>query len=251
MKKPAPQAASIAPDEVAHFARLAADWWNADGEMGILHRMNPVRLGYIRDQICSHFKIKTDSVTPLYDLNILDIGCGGGILTEPLARMGANVTGIDATEEAIGVAATHAEASDLSIDYHCSSAEEFAKQGQLYDVITLMEIVEHVADLPSLLTSAAKMLKPDGLLFISTVNRTASSFMKAIVAAEYLLHWVPRGTHSWRKFVRPSELAEQLGSDNITMHDITGITYDVLSRGFCLSPAKVGNTYITTAIKQK
>lgn len=248
--KTAPSAPSIAADEVAQFSRLAECWWDPEGEMGILHRMNPARLGYIRDQISANMRKDAASSAPLQGINLLDIGCGGGLLTEPLCRMGATVTGLDASPEGIKAATAHAAQGGLTIEYKTSSAEEFCESGRTFDVITALEIVEHTANLPSLLAAASRLLKPKGLLFLSTVNRTPSSFLKAIVAAEYILGWVPKGTHHWRKFVRPSELADMLERHNINVMDISGVIYKPITRNFALAPTRVGNTYILTAQKQ-
>jgi 2-polyprenyl-6-hydroxyphenyl methylase/3-demethylubiquinone-9 3-methyltransferase len=240
-----PVAASIDRKEVAQFSSHAEDWWNPKGALRPLHKLNPARLQYIRDQCLTHFGRDT-----LKGLSVLDIGCGGGLLCEPLARLGASVTGLDASAEAIKAARVHAARSKLNISYVDGSAEEQAKAGkQKYDVITLLEIVEHVADIGSLLRAAAKLLKPNGLLILSTVNRTPKSFLFGIVAAEYVLRWVPRGTHDWRKFLKPSELAAHLRDAGMGIADITGMDYDPFNDIFRLRPGEVAVNYLMSATR--
>lgn len=246
---PRNHAASIASDEINRFSEHAEDWWNPDGAFKPLHRLNPLRVGYVRDQACAHFGRKADSRHSLKDLRILDVGCGGGLLTEPLARLGGDVTGIDASAETIAVARRHAKAMHLAIDYRISSVEELAKKKDRYDLITALEIIEHVADVDSFMVALAKLLKPGGLLVMSTLNRTPKSFLLGIVAAEYVLGWIPRGTHDWKKFIRPSELVEQLEENNLKPTDLTGMIFNPLRGEFVLSKNDLDVNYLVTAIK--
>lgn len=239
-----PQSASVDKAEIAQFSAHAGDWWNPEGALRPLHKLNPARLEYIRDQAQAHFKRGS-----LKGLSVLDIGCGGGLLCEPLARLGASVTGLDASPEAINVAAMHARQSRLKINYVCGSAEDFARGKHRFDVITALEILEHVANIDSFLKSAARLLKPGGILILSTVNRNAKSFLLGIVAAEYILRWVPRGTHDWRKFIRPSELAAHLHKVDMEVADIIGMQYDALNDSFYLQRGTASVNYLMSAVK--
>lgn len=240
-------APSVADEEIAQFSRHAEDWWNPDGVFRPLHRLNPVRLEYIRDQACAHFKRPIDKRYSLKGLRVLDVGCGGGILSEPLARMGADVTGLDASLESITVAKQHAKDSGVKIDYRCDNIEELARGKMRYDLITALEIVEHVADLDAFIKPLTGLLKPDGLLIMSTLNRTPKSFLLGIVAAEYILNWVPRGTHSWKKFLRPSELAHRLEKCDMRVTDLTGLIFNPLRGAFELSARDLDVNYLLTA----
>ncbi len=240
---------SIDRAEIAHFSSLAGDWWNPAGVMQPLHKLNPARLEYIRDAVCGHFKRRVGAADALKGLSILDIGCGGGVLCEPLVRLGGDVTGLDASAEGIKAARAHAALSGLDIDYVCDSAENMAQGKQKFDVITVLEILEHVADIDVLLGAAARLLKPNGIMILSTLNRTPKSFLLGIVAAEYILKWVPRGTHDWRKFIRPSELAAHLGKAGLHAGDITGVIYDPLNDNFVLKRGEVGVNYLMYAVK--
>jgi 2-polyprenyl-6-hydroxyphenyl methylase/3-demethylubiquinone-9 3-methyltransferase len=237
-------------DDVARFSQQAAEWWNPEGPFRPLHRLNPVRLGYIRDRIMAHYAVQAEGRQPLQGLTLLDIGCGGGLVTEPLARLGAKVTGLDASETTIGVAASHATTMGLTIDYRCSSVEALAATKPLaqYDVIIALEIIEHVADPGLFLQSIARLLKPGGLLIMSTLNRTPKSFLLGIVAAEYLLGWVPRGTHQWRQFIRPSELAARLESCGLKVTDLSGLTFNPLTDSFELKARDLGVNYLLVAV---
>ena len=241
---PRRSAASIASDEIAQFSRHAEDWWNPDGVFRPLHRLNPVRLAYIRDQACQHFGCDPQARYSLKGLKILDVGCGGGLLAEPLARMGGLVTGLDASAESITVARAHAKAAKLAIDYRAGSVEE--AKGK-FDLITALEIIEHVADLDSFIASLTKLLNPNGLLIMSTLNRTAKSFILGIVAAEYILGWVPKGTHQWRKFLRPSELVRRLEQSGIRATDLTGMIFNPLRGEFELSAGDLAVNYMLSA----
>jgi 2-polyprenyl-6-hydroxyphenyl methylase / 3-demethylubiquinone-9 3-methyltransferase len=219
---------TVDPDEVARFSAMAAEWWDPDGKFRPLHRFNPVRLGYLRDQLCRQFERDPKQLRPLEGLTILDVGCGGGLISEPLARMGATVTGIDASDRNIGTALAHAAESGLIIEYQAIPVEELASKDRLFDAVIALEIVEHVADLSLFVKSCTALTRPGGLLLFATLNRTPKSWLFAIVGAEYVLRWLPRGTHSWDKFVRPSELAGALEKGGASVQDITGVTYDPL-----------------------
>lgn len=238
---------TIAAEDVARFSRDAEDWWNPHGKFGPLHRLNPVRLEYIRDRVCAHFDRNPGSFRPLQGLKILDVGCGGGLLAEPLARMGGLVTGLDASAATIAVARKHAQAAGLSIDYRVGGTESMKKSKTRYDLIAALEIAEHVADLDSFIESLAALLKPDGLLILSTLNRTSKSFLLGIVAAEYILGWVPRGTHQWQKFIRPSELVQRLEKVGIRTTDLTGLVFNPLRGEFQLSSRDLDVNYLLTA----
>ena len=224
---------SVDPDEISRFGALADRWWAADGEFVALHKLNPVRLGFLRDPALSHFTDKAlnkpDSLKPLAGLRVLDLGCGGGLLSEPLHRMGADLVSIDASEDGIRAAKEHAAANGLEMDYRCTTAEELAAAGEQFDIVVAMEIIEHVADVNVFMDTCAALVKPGGLFFASTLNRTPKSYALAIVGAEYLLRWVPRGTHDWRKFVRPSELARGLRRNGLMTDKVTGVTLDIAS----------------------
>ena len=217
-------------EEVARFSALAERWWDPDGPMRPLHRLNPVRLAFIKDQICAHFHndgARRDPKDPraLDGLAILDIGCGAGLVSEPLARMVASVTGIDPSAENIAVARHHAAESGLAIDYRDTTAEALAAGGATYDVVLILEVVEHVASVPLFVESAAKLVRPGGLLIASTINRTLKAFALAIVGAEYVLRWLPRGTHTYDRLVTPSELAAAFRTAGLTRRDETGVVY--------------------------
>ncbi|HLT76983.1 MAG TPA: bifunctional 2-polyprenyl-6-hydroxyphenol methylase/3-demethylubiquinol 3-O-methyltransferase UbiG [Ferrovibrio sp.] len=223
------QAASIDPAEIARFSAMAAEWWNPQGKFRPLHRFNPVRLGFIRDRIAAHFGRDPAGPEPLAGLRLLDIGCGGGLVAEPMARLGARVVGADASERNIGVARLHAAESGVEVDYRCTSAEDLAAAGETFDVVLTLEVVEHVADLEGFLRCCGQMVKPGGLLIAATLNRTLKAYALAIVGAEYLLRWLPPGTHEWKKFVRPHELAAGLRHAGLTVSEITGVSYDPLA----------------------
>jgi 2-polyprenyl-6-hydroxyphenyl methylase/3-demethylubiquinone-9 3-methyltransferase len=218
-------AASLDPDEVARFSAMARDWWDPAGPLAPLHRLNPTRLAWIRDRIADHFGRDTKSDHPLESLKILDIGCGGGLVTDPLARLGATVTGIDPAAENIAVARHHAAAEGLPIDYRAETAEALAARGETFDVVLILEVVEHVADVPAFVKTAGVLVKPGGLLLASTINRTLKAWALAIVGAEYVLRWLPRGTHSYDKLVTPNELASALVAAGLDVTAETGVMY--------------------------
>jgi 2-polyprenyl-6-hydroxyphenyl methylase/3-demethylubiquinone-9 3-methyltransferase len=222
-------------DEVERFARHAADWWNPRGPMAALHRLNPVRLAYIRDQAAERFGRDPTKLDCLKGLRMLDIGCGGGILSEPLARLGAAVVGVDPAEENIAAARAHAEDGGLAVDYRAATAEELAEAGETFDVVLAMEVVEHVADVASFVSSCASMVKPGGLMIAATLNRTLKSFALAIVGAEYVLRWLPRGTHQWDKFVTPRELETAAENAGLRVIGERGVIYNPFADRWQLS----------------
>jgi len=230
-----PAGGTIDPEELARFSALAAEWWNPAGKFKPLHRLNPVRLAYIRDHLCDRFDRDPRSLRSLEGLKILDIGCGGGLVAEPLCRMGADVTGIDASNKNIATASVHAKEGGLAIDYRATTAEELAAMGAESDAVIALEVVEHVAQVPLFLSSCAALIEPGGALIMSTLNRTAKSFLLAIVGAEYFLRWLPRGTHQWGKFIRPSELTEGVEATGLSVANLTGATYNPLSDDWRLS----------------
>jgi 2-polyprenyl-6-hydroxyphenyl methylase/3-demethylubiquinone-9 3-methyltransferase len=217
---------SVDPDEVERFARLAADWWNPRGSMKALHRLNPVRLRYIRERIAERFGSDPQALDGLRGLKLADIGCGAGLLSEPLARLGAEVLGIDAAATGIEVAKLHAARTGVTLAYRCTTAEDLVAAQERFDVVLAMEIIEHVVDPDAFLASCAELVNPGGLLILSTLNRTMKAYAMAIVGAEYILGWLPRGTHQWEKFVRPSEIEAAAMGRGFEVLDRQGVSYD-------------------------
>ncbi|MBV9531318.1 MAG: bifunctional 2-polyprenyl-6-hydroxyphenol methylase/3-demethylubiquinol 3-O-methyltransferase UbiG [Bradyrhizobium sp.] len=236
---------TVDPAEVAKFSRLSQQWWDPKGKMAPLHKINPLRLAYIRDAACRKFGRDAKSLNCLSDLRILDIGCGAGLLCEPLTRIGAHVTGVDPSPSNIAAAKLHAERGRLSIDYRCTTVEEMDER-ERFDVVLALEVVEHVTDVGLFLKRCAAMLKPGGLMVISTINRTIKSFALAIVGAEYILRWLPRGTHQWQKFVSPDELTKHLLEQQLMVTEETGVVYNPLADTFSLS-ADVDVNYMVVA----
>ena len=235
---------SVDQSEIQQFSKDSSHWWNENGPFKPLHRLNPVRLSYIKSQICDHFERDFKALDALSGLNILDVGCGGGLVCEPLARLGGNVSGADADTNAIEVAKTHAKNSGLSISYLNKAAEEI---DQKFDVVLALEIIEHVREPQEFVTSVAKLVKPGGLVVFSTLNRNPKSFLLGIVAAEYILRWVPKGTHSWQKFIKPSELVRYARHSGLDASDITGLIYNPLKDEFALSKSDLDVNYLLTA----
>lgn len=244
---------TIDPEEVARFGAIADEWWDSTGKFAPLHKLNPVRIGYIRDQILRHYGALAgpygQSATPLKNLSLIDIGTGGGLIAEPMARLGATVTGIDASPLNIHVAQHHAAAAGLTIDYRATTAEDLAATGATYDVVLALEIIEHVADLHLFYDAIAALVKPGGLLILSTLNRTAKSYAMSIIGAEYILRWLPRGTHTWSKFLRPSEMAHSLTSRGFTVTDTNGIHFSPRDWNFSLNSKDLSVNYLMTAIR--
>lgn len=243
-----PAAPSVDPGEVARFKAIAERWWDPEGSFRPLHQLNPVRIAYVRDQVAGRLGREPDAPRPLAGLKLLDIGCGGGLIAEPMTRLGASVTGIDVVERNIEVARLHAAQSGLGIDYRHEPAEALAARGERFDVVLALEVVEHVADLPAFLATCAALLQPGGALFVATLNRTPQSFAFGIVAAEYVLGLLPRGTHRWSKFVRPSELVRELGRAGIRVERLDGVSYDPLRGRFALS-RKLAVNYMAYGVK--
>jgi 2-polyprenyl-6-hydroxyphenyl methylase/3-demethylubiquinone-9 3-methyltransferase len=227
--KPARAASTVDEAEVARFARLADTWWDPRGKMAVLHKFNPVRLGYIKDAACRQFKRDPKGLDSLKGLRMLDIGCGGGILSEPLARLGAEMVGADPAEANIEAARLHAAQAGIAVDYRCTTAEALADAGERFDIVLAMEVVEHVADVNLFVARCAEMVKPGGLMIAATLNRTLKSFALAIVGAEYVLGWLPRGTHQWDKFVTPNELEIALERAGLRALDEQGVIYNLIA----------------------
>lgn len=221
-------AASLDPSEVEKFSKMAAEWWNPKGKFGVLHVFNPVRLAHIKEQVCARFARDPFARRPFEGLRFLDIGCGGGLLTEPMARLGATIVGVDPSEKNIKTASVHAAEQGLDIAYRAATAEALAAEGQLFDVILNMEVIEHVADPAAFVATCASMLKLGGVMFVATLNRTLKSFGLAIIGAEYVLGWLPKGTHQWEKFITPAELKGWLTANGLACMDESGVTYSPL-----------------------
>lgn len=217
------------PAELDKFRAMATEWWDPTGKFKPLHRFNPVRLEYIRDRACAHFDRDPRDIQPLKGLRLLDVGCGGGLLCEPMARLGATVTGADALDQNIEIARLHAAETGLEIDYRATTAEDILAGGETFDIVLNMEVVEHVADPQAFLSDCGALVSPGGLVFSATLNRTAKAFALAIVGGEYIMRWLPRGTHDWRKFVKPSELVAGLEAGGIEMLDLTGVVFNPLT----------------------
>jgi 2-polyprenyl-6-hydroxyphenyl methylase/3-demethylubiquinone-9 3-methyltransferase len=225
---------TVDPAEVAKFSKLSNDWWDPNGRMAPLHKINPLRLGYIRDAACRKFGRNGKSLNCLEGLRILDIGCGAGLLCEPLTRLGAQLTGVDPSASNIAAAWLHADKGELSIDYRCSTVEQLDGR-ERFDIVLAMEVVEHVSDVGLFVNRCAAMLEPGGMMVISTLNRNWKSFALAIVGAEYILRWLPRGTHQWDKFVTPDELARDLANNKLAITDQAGVIYNPLADKWSLS----------------
>jgi len=217
---------SINKKEIEKFSNMAAEWWDPEGKFKPLHKFNPIRIKYIKENIVKEFQLKNKKY-PLSGINVLDIGCGGGLLSEPMCRLGANVTAIDASNKNIAIANLHAKKNNLKINYICSSPEKL-KTTKKFDVILNMEIVEHVEDVDFFLKSCANLLKKNGLMFVATINKTLKSYIFAIVGAEYVLRWLPIGTHEWEKFIKPEELKSILIKNNLNLKKIDGMNFNIL-----------------------
>ncbi|WP_343565431.1 bifunctional 2-polyprenyl-6-hydroxyphenol methylase/3-demethylubiquinol 3-O-methyltransferase UbiG [Kiloniella sp. b19] len=240
---------TVDPDEISKFAAMAQEWWDPTGKFKPLHKLNPVRVAYIREKLCAHFHRDPEAEQPLAGLRILDIGCGGGLLSEPLARMGAAMTSIDASARNIQIARLHAEESGLDIAFrHCTSADMLEKE-ERFDAVLSMEIIEHVADIESFSTECAELVRPGGLQFGSTLNRNTKSWLMAIIGAEYLLRWVPKGTHEWNKFLRPSEYVDLMRRNGLIPQDLCGIVYNPMLDRWFRDEADLDVNYMLVAEK--
>jgi 2-polyprenyl-6-hydroxyphenyl methylase / 3-demethylubiquinone-9 3-methyltransferase len=226
---------TVDDEELGRFADQANGWWDPEGSFRALHRLNPTRLGFIRSRLLTHFHRDPGLLRPFTGLRLLDIGCGGGLVAEPMARLGFAVTGLDAGAEAIAAARTHAQAAGLAIDYRVTAAESIADAGECFDAVLALEVIEHVADTDAFYRSLGMLAAPGGAVIAATLNRTARSFALAILGAEYLLGWLPRGTHHWRKFVRPSELVLGLRRNHLRAAEIAGVSYDPRAGEWVLS----------------
>ena len=220
---------TINPDELAKFTAMAEDWWNPHGQFRPLHKFNPTRLAYIRDKLCAQFDRDPHADKPLLGLRLLDIGCGGGLLSEPMARLGAAVVGADAAEANIKTAALHAEHQGLAIDYRAVTAEQLVDEGETFDAILNMEVIEHVADPQAFMSACGQLMRPQAIMFLATLNRTMKAFALAIVGAEYLLRWLPRGTHEWDKFITPKELENMADKAGLELFTSTGVSFNPLT----------------------
>lgn len=240
---------TVDPQEIERFAAHAETWWDPEGSFRPLHQLNPIRLDFIRQHLTAHFGRSGSSIRPFESLRLLDIGCGGGLVAEPMSRLGFAVTGIDADERAIAVAGAHAEAAGLPIDYRVASVEAIVDAGQRFDSVLALEILEHVADPPRFYQSVGALVRPGGAFVGATLNRTFRSFASAIIAAEYLLGWLPRGTHEWRKFVRVSELVLGLRRNGLKATALAGLSYDWIRGEWTLS-RDLSVNYMVTAVRQ-
>ena len=241
---------TVDPAEVAKFEAMAAEWWNPNGKFKPLHLMNPCRLDYITSQIASEFDRDLTAPLPFAGLRILDIGCGGGLLSEPMARLGAEVVGADPATRNIPVAQLHAEQSGLTIDYRLTTAEALAAAGEQFDVVLNMEVVEHVPDPQSYLTACQTLLKPGGLMICSTLNRNAKSFGMAIIGAEWVMCWLPKGTHDWKKFITPDELAGFIRQAGLDQVDRKGMVFNPVAWSWSLSSRDLSVNYVTASVKR-
>ena len=238
---------SVDPEEVEKFSRMAAEWWDPESQFKPLHKFNPVRLGFIRDTICNHFGLS--GTTPFEGLRILDIGCGGGLVCEPMARLGAAVTGVDAAEANVKTASVHAEEQGLDIDYRHGVAEQLLESGEPpFDVVLNLEVMEHVADPHAFLVDCSKLVKPGGLMICATINRTSKAFAMAIIGAEWIMGWLPRGTHRFAKLVKPAEIRAALREGDMTMREPVGVLYNPLNDQFSIG-ADTAVNYMAVAEK--
>lgn len=244
----APAATTIDAEDVARFSAIAAEWWDEKGKFAPLHKFNPVRLAYIREKALERFARDGSARRPFEGLRLLDIGCGGGLLSEPMARLGFAVTGADASERNIGTARAHAAEQGLDIEYRATTAEDLAAAGETFDLILNMEVVEHVADVKLFMSSCAGMLRPGGMMIVATLNRTFKAWALAIVGAEYVLGWLPRGTHDWQKFLTPGELRAALEDGGLKVADLIGVAYNPIADRWSRS-SDTGVNYMMLGVK--
>ncbi len=238
---------NIDPDEIARFSAIADEWWDPTGKFAPLHKINPVRLQFIREQIARHFDLDERDAAMLKGISIVDIGCGGGLLCEPLTNMGASVTGVEPAEKSVKAAMAHADKMGLEIDYRNTQAETLVEAGEQFDVVLNMEVIEHVPDMAAFIETSQQLLKPGGLMLLSTLNRTVKSFAMAIVGAEYVLRWLPRGTHQWNKFVKPAELKSALRKTGLDPVAAQGMVFNPLSDKWSLSDKDLDVNYLVAA----
>ena len=248
MTEPLSQSPYLSRDQADLFAGHAPTWWSEDGAFAPLHRITPIRMGFIRDHLCAHFGRDPKAVRPLAGLSAIDIGCGGGLICEPLARLGARVTGIDAVAANIAAARAHADEAGLKIAYEVAAPEEAAARGEAYDIVINLEVIEHVSDPESFMSAACALVAPQGAMAASTINRTVKSLALGKVAAEYVLRWVPAGTHDWRKFVKPSELARHVRAGGLTLTALSGMAYDPIKGDWKLGDDLAVN-YLAFAVR--
>lgn len=238
------------PEEIARFTAMAEAWWDTGGKFRPLHQLNPVRVQFIRENVCRHFGLDATADKPFQGLDVLDVGCGGGLLSEPMARLGANMTSIDAGEKNVEIAKIHAEQSGLNINYRNVLPEDLAAEGHKYDIVLNMEVIEHVADPELFMAASSSVLKDNGCMVLSTMNRNIKSFLLGKIAAEYVLRWLPRGTHDWKKFLKPSELARLVRPYGLEFTDMKGMVYNPLKDTWGLSATDFDVNYVAFAEKR-
>lgn len=250
---PSAAATTVDDAEISRFSAIADEWWDERGKFAPLHMLNPIRISYLRDQLIRHFfavsAVHDQSATPLDNFSLVDIGCGGGLIAEPMARLGAKVTGIDASETNIHVARLHAESGGVSVNYRAAAAEQLALEGAQFDAVLALEIIEHVADVELFYDAICHLVRPGGLLILSTLNRTAKSYCLSIAGAENVLRWLPRGTHDWRRFIKPSEMAAALRRRGLQVTDTTGIVFSPRRWSFFLNSRNLDVNYLMVANK--
>ncbi len=239
---------TLDPTEVARFAVIADAWWDLDGKFRPLHQLGPARLGFIRTQLVKHLGLSAEGLRPLVGLRVLDIGCGGGLIAEPIARLGATVTGIDPAEENIRAAEAHGRPQGLAIDYRVAQVEDLKRAGETFDAVLCLEVVEHVPDVGAFLECCAALVRPGGVMILSTINRTVKAYALAIIGAEYVLRWLPAGTHQWERFVTPEELERHLAAAGLAMRDVSGLVYNPLIDRWTLGQ-DTGVNYLAAATR--
>ena len=242
-------ARTLDKSQIDHFAKDSANWWDPDGPFKPLHRLNPARLKFIRETLVRHFGLDDSKIRALTDLTILDIGCGGGLISEPLCRLGATVTGLDADRTGIETAIAHAQTEDLDINYICGAAEDLVAKKRTFDVVLALEIIEHTSSPEDFVSLCSNLVKKGGIVIFSTLNRNWKSFALGIVAAEYILRWVPAGTHQWNKFVKPSELASLAEEADLRIMDVKGLAFNLVKNEFFIDPYDVDVNYFLVAEK--
>ncbi len=245
------KAPSLDEAEIAKFSAMAAEWWRPDGKFAVLHAFNPVRLAFIRDHVTAAFGLDPKAKRPLDGVRILDIGCGGGLVSEPLARWGARITAIDPSEKNIGTASVHAQEQGVEIDYRIATAEDLAESGENFDVVLNMEVLEHVSDPRAFTATCATLVRPGGLMFCATINRTLKAFALAIVGAEYILGWMPKGTHHWEKFITPEELKGWLKENGLSVLEETGVAYNPFTGKWLKAPRDMDVNYMLVARREE